>query len=212
MIKIFSCGLLDTNTYVAWEEETREGLIVDCGVEPLVLQPYLLENNIKVKYVVLTHGHFDHAEYVEKYGQFFKDAQIICHENELTVLYDIEANLSRWGGNERAYECDYTTVKEGDVLSLGKKDSDTCMNFTVLHTPGHTPGCLCLYDEKSKIMFTGDTLFKRGYGRTDFKYGDSSLLISSLVRLLKMDKEIVFYPGHDQSSTIGKEAAGYLMD
>lgn len=212
MIKIFSSGLLSSNTYVVWEENSKDGMIIDCGVPINIIDTFILEKDIKVKYVVLTHGHFDHAEYVTEYEKQYKDAKIICHEKELSVLLDIEANLSSWGDCPSKYSCNYSTVKEGDILTLGEKGQGTCMNFTVLHTPGHTPGCLCLYDEKSKIMFTGDTLFKRGYGRTDFKYGDSSVLFSSLRRLLKMDKEIVFYPGHDQASTIGKEATEYLMD
>ncbi len=206
MIKIFPQGLLDTNTYVVWEEASRECMIIDCGVMPQIIMPFIEENELLVKYVVLTHGHFDHAEYVEKYERVFTDAKIICHEKELLVLEDIEANLSVWGNRPRAYKCSYTTVAEGDVLTLGcEKSGEECMIFQILHTPGHTPGCICLYDEANKIMFTGDTLFKRSYGRTDFKYGSSATLFSSLRRLYHMDKEIVFYPGHYGSSTIGEE-------
>ena len=210
MIKIFSCGLLDTNTYVVWEERSKEGMIIDCGVEPFTVFRYVEEQKLKIRYVVLTHGHFDHAEYVEEYEKLFREAKIICHEDEKAVLYDMEANLSIWGKRPRAYDCKYTYVKEGDVLSLGKggdgqKSGEECMNFQILHTPGHTPGCICLYNERDKIMFTGDTLFKRSYGRTDFKYGDSRLMYSSLKRLYSMDPGIVFYPGHYQSSVIGDE-------
>ena len=205
MIKIFSCGLLDTNTYVAWEEHSHQGMIIDCGVDPQVVLPYVTEHNIQIKYVVLTHGHFDHAEYVEEYEHIFDGAEIICHNDEKAVLYDMEANLSIWGNRPREYDCSYTYVEEGNFLTLGEKSSDTCMNFQVLHTPGHTPGCICLLDEKNKIMFTGDTLFKRSYGRTDLKFGSPSQLYSSLKRLYRMDKEITFYPGHYEASTIGEE-------
>ena len=205
MIKTFSCGLLDTNTYVVWDSFSRQGMVIDCGVKPEIILPYITENKIDIKYVVLTHGHFDHAEYVEDYASAFPKAKVVCHESELCVLSDPEANLSGWGGVERAYKCDYTLVKEGDTLSLGEKSGEECMIFTVLHTPGHTPGGICLYEEKSKIMFTGDTLFKHSYGRTDFKYGNMNELFLSLKRLYKMDKDITFYPGHYESSTIGEE-------
>lgn len=208
MIKTFDCGLLDTNTYIAWDEGTRVGMIVDCGVDPSLLLDYIENNQIKIKYVVLTHGHFDHADYIEAYAKAFPEAELICHKNERAVLYDMEANLSIWGRRPRAYDCEYTYVSEGDVLSLSSNDEkcDTeCMKFTVLHTPGHTPGCICLYCEKDKIMFTGDTLFKNSYGRTDFKYGDSLLMRKSLSRLYSMDKDILFYPGHYGASTIGRE-------
>ena len=107
MIKTFSCGLLDTNTYVVWEEQTKEGMIIDCGVEPTVVLSFVNEQGLKIKYVVLTHGHFDHADYVEEYEKLFDEAKIICHKNEETVLFDIEANLSAWGKCPRAYKCSY---------------------------------------------------------------------------------------------------------
>ena len=206
MIKIFPYGLLDTNTYVVWEEKSKECMVIDCGVKPQMILPFIEENGLTVKYVVLTHGHFDHAEYALEYESVFDEARIVCHENELLVLEDADANLSSWGKGPRAYKCDFTLVKEGDILTLGDpKNADTCLFFQVLHTPGHTPGGICLYNEKFKIMFTGDTLFKRSYGRTDFKYGDENALFSSLKRLYRMDRDIVFYPGHYGSSTIKEE-------
>ena len=213
MIKTFGRGLLDTNTYIVWDESTSVGMIVDCGNDPQQLLEYINENNIKIKYVVLTHGHFDHADFVEEYARIFDGAKIICHQDEKKVLYDIDANLSMWGKHPRAYDCDYTYVKEGDLLSLSSADDEKsgkeCMSFKILHTPGHTPGCICLYCEKEKIMFTGDTLFRRSYGRTDFKYGNPQLMKHSLMRLLTMDEEIVFYPGHYAPSTIGDEGDCY---
>ena len=134
---------------------------------------------------------------------------MICHLEEKAVLFDIEANLSMWGKSPRAYKCNYTYVKEGDLLTLcdenSVKNDEECMKFTVLHTPGHTPGCICLYCEKDKIMFTGDTLFRRSYGRTNFKYGNPAEMRNSLIRLFSMDEDIAFYPGHYAPSTIGDE-------
>lgn len=205
MIKTFPCGLLDTNTYVVWEEHSLDAMIIDCGVEPQIISNFVCEMGLNIKYVVLTHGHFDHAHYVEEYEKAFPVSMIVCHIDEKAVLFDPLANLSTHLGEPKEYHCNYTFVKEGDLLTLGEKCSGECMNFQVLSTPGHTPGCICLYDEKSKIMFTGDTLFKRSYGRTDFKYGDPQKMYESLRRLYKMDREIAFYPGHYQSSTIENE-------
>ena len=205
MIKVFDTGILDTNTYVVWNEDSHLGMIIDCGVEPRAVLDFVNGEGISVKYIVLTHGHFDHAEYVEDYEKAFEGASVVCHENELCVLNDADANLSYWGARPRAYKCSYTTVKEGDVLSLGEKSGGECMNFEVLHTPGHTPGGICLYCQNDKIMFTGDTLFKRSYGRTDFKYGDARELFASLRRLYHMDGDTTFYPGHYQHSTIKEE-------
>lgn len=212
MIKIFPCGLLDTNTYVVWDENSLNGLIIDCGVEPHVIMKFIEERNINIKYVVLTHGHVDHAEFAEDYEKAFPEAKIICHEKELCVLLDVEANLSGWGKRPREYKCNYQTVKEGDVLTLGYENSDTgCLAFEILHTPGHTPGCICLYDRENQIMFTGDTLFRHSYGRTDFKHGNSQELFASLRRLLSLDPQITFYPGHYDKSTIGSEKGFFIF-
>lgn len=200
----FSCGILSSNTHIAWDGNSLEGMIVDCGVEATLIKDFTEKNGIKVKYIVLTHGHFDHCEYLEEYISAFPNASVVCHRAELEVLYDIEANLSFWGNAPREYKADYTLVSEGDVLTLGTLP-DTCMNFKVLHTPGHTPGSICLLEEKCKIMFTGDTLFKGSYGRVDLKYGSFSHMRSSLKRLFSLDENITFFSGHYEKSTIGQE-------
>ncbi len=212
MIKTFPCGILDTNTYVVWDEGTKVGMIIDCGVDPQMILNFTNEMGITVKYVVLTHGHIDHAEYAEEYERVFDGAKMVCHEDELLVLEDMEANLSVWGKNPRPYKCNYFLVKEGDILTLGdEKSGEECMNFTVLHTPGHTPGCICLYDRENQIMFTGDTLFRHSYGRTDFKHGSSQELFASLRRLLSLNPQITFYPGHYDKSTIGSEKGFFIF-
>ena len=200
----FSCGLLSSNTYVVWDEHSLEGMIIDCGVEPKLVKNFCEKFNIEIKYIVLTHGHFDHCDYIEGYCEQFPKAQFLCHKDELCVLEDIEGNLSFWGKSPRAYKADYSFLSEGDTVKLGKSDTE-CMIFKVLHTPGHTPGSICLLDEKSKIMYTGDTLFKNSYGRVDFKYGNPLQMRSSLLRLYSLDKDITFYPGHYGKSTIGEE-------
>lgn len=207
MIEVFPQGLLSSNTYVVWDEHSLDCMIVDCGVEVNDVLPFILEKGLNVKYVVLTHGHFDHAHFVRDYEKQFSKAQIICHEKEKDVLYDPYANLSAEGDTHFIYDCNYTYVKEGDLLTLGKKSDEECMIFQILSTPGHTPGSICLYDEKHQIMLTGDTLFKRSYGRTDFKYGDMQQMFFSLRRLYRMDKNITFYPGHNDPSTIGEETS-----
>jgi glyoxylase-like metal-dependent hydrolase (beta-lactamase superfamily II) len=132
----------------------------------------------------------------------------VCHEEESKVLTDPEANVSYLFGDTNAYEDCAVKVKEGDNIVLSGIDdngNETDMKFTVMHTPGHTPGCICLYNEEEKLMLTGDTLFAGGYGRTDFKYGSGAELMRSLRRLLSMEDEIVFYSGHGEMSRIGWE-------
>jgi len=165
---------------------------------------------LKVEYIVLTHGHFDHAHYTSEYVCAFPDAEIICHSEELKVLLDPSANLSTLFADERSYRFPYKTVEEGDMISLGKTESGANMIFKIIHSPGHTPGSICLLCEELGIMLTGDTLFNGGYGRTDFAYGSATQMRESLRRLLSLDGAVRFYPGHGIPSTISNEEQEYL--
>ncbi len=203
MIKTFSEGILGSNTYLYFDEKSKEGMIVDCGNNPDDIFDFCNENGVNVRIIVLTHGHFDHAHFIENYKNKFSCAVTVCHEKEIPVLSDSMANVSMLFGYPEIYPNPDKTVAEGDILNVGNS------NFEVLHTPGHTPGGICLYCEKEKIMFTGDTLFCGGRGRTDFKYGDESALISSLEKLINMDGEISFYSGHGMEGKIKYEKTTY---
>lgn len=174
-------------------------MIVDCGNAPQKIYEYCKINGIAVRYIVLTHGHFDHAHYVNEYKKLFGSADVVAHRDEVKVLTDPNANVSALFGEPTVYPEPDIAVTEGDILTVGEA------SFAVLHTPGHTPGGICLYCEKEKIMFTGDTLFFGGSGRTDFLYGDSGAMLRSLTRLLGMDGEIEFYSGHGSDGKIKYE-------
>ncbi|MBQ7352480.1 MAG: MBL fold metallo-hydrolase [Clostridia bacterium] len=197
MIKTFENGLLSSNVHLIYS--LGEGMIVDCGVRVDTVKDFILENNIEVKYIVLTHGHYDHCGYLANYIKAFPMASVICHTDEVQVLTDSEANVSEYLGAPCVYNYDYKLVNEGDKIRVGE------LEFSVLHTPGHTPGGICLLCKEQKLMLTGDTLFKNGYGRYDFKYGDFKSLRQSLLRLLSLDGDIVFYSGHGEKSTIEGE-------
>ncbi len=196
MIKTFNNGLLESNVHVY--SNNGEAMIIDCGAPLSSIKAYILQNNLTVKYIVLTHGHFDHVAFIDDYVNAYPDAKIVCHEAEKTVLYNPEANLSPYFSCEAIYDHPYFTVKHGDKLTLGKSE------FKIIHAPGHTLGCICLYFKDEKIMFTGDVLFSGTYGRTDFPYGDAEQMFKSLKMLLNMDNDITFYSGHYTSSTIGE--------
>lgn len=193
-IKTFPNGLLSSNAYVVWDK--NECMIVDLGVKVKYLEEFIKDKGLTVKYLVLTHGHYDHANYIGEYIEAFPNANVICHTDEYKVLTDKIANVSYLVGEPCTYNYDYTFVNNGDTLTIG--DS----KLKVLNFPGHTPGCICLLDEQSKIMLTGDVIFAHGYGRTDFLYGDSSLMRASLLQIAKMDEEITIYPGHGESAKL----------
>lgn len=198
MIKRFSGGLLDSNTYAIYCSKSKNAIIVDCGCDVNEISEYITEHGLSVKYVILTHGHYDHAEYTEEYLRAFPNAVLVCHEDEKQVLCDPDGNLTSFFGIAKKYPLPTLTVKDGDVIALSED-----MEFKVIHAPGHTPGCICLLDERQKLMITGDVLFANSYGRVDFKYGEPSKMITSLERLLKLDPEITFFAGHYEHSKIG---------
>ena len=207
MIKRFDRNAYGVNTYAVWNPHTNtdgrhEAMVVDAGHPPEEVVSFAEKENLQVKYIVLTHGHYDHVCYLPQYRALFPSASVICHEKESAVLGDEEANVSFLFGDPSVYQDADAKVNEGDVLTLCGKEDAEMLSFKVLHTPGHTPGCICLYCASEKLMLTGDTLFDEGCGRTDFKYGNPAEMIRSLRRLYAMDPEITFYSGHGDSSII----------
>ena len=205
MIKTVEGGLLGSNTYVVFNNSGKNAMIVDCGCRAESALSFIKSKELSVKYIVLTHGHFDHAHYTEEYVNIFPNAEIICHGEELKVLLDPNANLSSFVSDGKPYRFNYKTVSDGDVITLTAPEEKDNLSFKIIHSPGHTPGSICLLCEERGVMLTGDTLFKNGYGRTDFMYGSSSQLMDSLRRLLSLDGKITFYPGHGAPSTISNE-------
>lgn len=193
MIKTF-IGRLESNVHIY--SNGGEAIIIDCGADISGIKAYIIENKLTVKYIVLTHGHFDHICKINDYIDTFPEAKIVCHEDEKTVLYNPFANLSQLFVGKTIYDYPYFTVKHGDKLTVGGAE------FKIIHAPGHTLGCICLYCKNEQIMFTGDVLFDGTYGRIDFPTGDAEQMLNSLKMLLKMDAEITFYPGHYGSAKI----------
>ena len=202
MIKKIDGGLLGSSVYIVYTEESKRAMVVDCGVPIDDFIDFIISEKLSVDYIVLTHGHFDHVDYIDRYVNEFPNAKILCHVDELKILLDPEANLSPYIATSKAYDYPYETLKDGDEISIGEKDK---ISFKIIHSPGHTPGSMCLLCENDKVMITGDTLFKGSYGRIDFKYGSRMDMYASLRRLLTLDPEITFHPGHGESSKIKYE-------
>lgn len=199
MYKIFSGGLLGSNTHVVWDSESLECMIADCGNPVGEIKRFIADKGLLVKYVVLTHSHFDHAHYVADFADAFPEAKICAHKEEIKLLFDPEANVSMYFGTPEIYAMPTQILHTGDTISLGNLD------FSVLSTPGHTPGSICLYCKSEKLMLTGDTLFMGGRGRCDFKYGSESEMAASLRKILSMDGDILFLSGHGAPSYIADE-------
>jgi glyoxylase-like metal-dependent hydrolase (beta-lactamase superfamily II) len=132
MIKRIEGGLLGSSVYIVYTEESKRAIIVDCGVPVHEITGFIADERLSVDYIVLTHGHFDHVDYIDRYVNEFPDAKILCHVDELKVLLDPEANLSPYIATTKAYRYPYVTVNEGDMISIGKNDE---ISFKIIYSP-----------------------------------------------------------------------------
>ena len=184
IIHTLPLGDYQTNTYIA--ENDGHCVIIDAGYAPETILRFLADHDLTADAILLTHGHFDHVGAVRDLA-----AELACsvylHESELSMPPMMTAGPLY-----------YThTYGEGDHLTFAG------IRFRVLHTPGHTPGSVCLMAEDH--LFSGDTLFAGSCGRTDFPGGDWATIRKSLTRLAGMENDYLVHPGHGESTTLARE-------
>lgn len=190
-------GIMGVNCYVLGEKS--EAVIVDPGSDAKKLIDILNNNEITAKYILLTHCHFDHILAVENLMKEL-DVKLIACQNEKENLLNPEVNYTnRYSKKPVKLKADIY-VKNGDVLNIGGH------SFTVIETPGHTSGSMCLHCEEEGILISGDTLFYSSVGRCDLATGDEKSLIKSIKeRLFVLPEETQVLPGHGDNTTIGFE-------
>ena len=187
-----------TNAYVYYDKASGEGVIIDPAGEAKEIIKFLTDNSIKIKYILLTHGHYDHIMAVEEVAAHTR-AQITAGADESELLGDPRLNFSDRLGEGIKIKIG-KPLKDGDVLKVGGA------NLKVLHTPGHTKGGVCYYDEQEGTLFSGDTLFHESVGRTDFPGGSMDVLERSIAgKLFSLPEDTMVYPGHMRMTTIGHE-------
>ncbi|MGI6763759.1 MAG: MBL fold metallo-hydrolase [Clostridiales Family XIII bacterium] len=191
-------GPLSVNTYLVVDEETNKGFIVDPGGEDIDLLEFVKENNIEIEYIILTHGHGDHICGLESYQKAWPKASLIVHEEEHELLSDPRKNYSTMTcGRPLSFTADHY-VQDGEILKAGG------LEIKFVFTPGHTPGGMCVYVGDS--LFSGDTLFARSIGRTDFPGSSFAALKKSIEeKLYTLPADTMVYPGHMEPTTIGIE-------
>ncbi len=196
-IQTFHVGIIDTNCYVLTDEVTGESLVIDPGD----VSQSLIESikNKNVKYILLTHGHYDHILGAAKLKKII-DAPVLISEEDAPCLYD--DNLSRAGLHfpepQEHIKAD-RLLKDGDTISFGNSE------IKVMHTPGHTVGCVCYILEESRIIFSGDTLFSLSVGRTDFDGSSNYDMMKSLSALASLEGDYNVFPGHGGATALSFE-------
>jgi glyoxylase-like metal-dependent hydrolase (beta-lactamase superfamily II) len=196
-VQTFPVGELKSNCHIVINEEVNQAVFIDCGGEPLKLLNYLTKNNLELKAILLTHGHYDHFEGVS-YVQEKTNCKVYISKqdsNMLTSNVDSLAKLLEYESFSPVK--DFITVSNGDVIKEGN------LEFKVLSTAGHTLGSVCYIC--NDCLFTGDTLFKRSMGRTDFPTGSYFDMKNSLQKLYNLEGNYKVYTGHDGNTDLQSE-------
>ena len=178
------------NCYIIQDEETKETMVIDPGGSFPKIEEMLNVLNADVKYILLTHCHADHigavSELKEKFG-----GKVLIHRFDEDGLKDPAINLSSHIGLGDIRLDDDSRLNDGDVLHVGK------IELRVIHTPGHTAGGISLYCEEEKLLFSGDTLFRGSWGRTDLPTSSLEQIMDSITnKLMRLPEDTIVYPGH----------------
>ena len=204
ILKAVITGMFDSNCYILSDE--GEAAIIDPGADVEDIARVLdeqgsklgLNNGLKLKYIIMTHAHIDHIAQVDNL-RCALGGKTVVHKDDAPLLGNARLNGSTLFMRSRTFDMADILVSDGDVLELGKAKLD------IIHTPGHTPGGMCILvkdgADGESCIFTGDTLFRMSVGRTDLGAGAQRKIMASLRRLMELDGALKVYPGHGPSTT-----------
>lgn len=193
----FILGPVKTNSYFLIDEKTNDAVVIDPGIDGEGILRKLRERNLNVSLILLTHGHFDHTLALPVLLRHTA-AKVAIHSHDNEMLLDPQKSFAlQFTGEASPLKSADLLLEDGQVIAFHEK------RIRVLHTPGHTKGsvCYCVDD----LMFTGDTLFARGVGRTDLYGGDFETLTRSLQTVKSLTEDYKIYPGHGNSTRLSVE-------
>ena len=190
-------GPLQVNCFILADEKTKEAVIIDPGDDAQELLKIIKDKGLKVKYLLITHGHFDHVG-ANKALKEATGAELLIHEGDAQIMASASMHSRAFGMNAVASPHADRYVKHGEVITAGE------ISLKVLHTPGHSPGGISLLEQG--MVFTGDALFAGSIGRTDLPGGDLNTLLRSIkTNLMTLPDETKVFCGHGPATTIGDE-------
>ena len=200
----FTFNMFGVNTYILWDNISKDAIIIDPGMvndsEQKIIDEFIEKNNLKLSHLVNTHMHIDHAfgvQYMKnRYNLKFEcniDDQFLAQRlNEQAAMFGLPISIE-----ELQIDVD---LKNGDVIYVGDEE------LRILHVPGHSPGSIVLYAPQSSFIISGDVLFNSSIGRTDLPGGSYPQLISAInEKLMTLPEDVIVYPGHGNETSIGQE-------
>ncbi len=197
IIKTLAVGPIMANCYIVGCENTKQAAVIDPGDDTDKILMALADAKLTLKYILNTHGHFDHVGGNRR----MKDAtgaELLIHAEDASMLASLPQAAASFGLSADSSPPPDKTIDEGDTITFGE------ITFKVLHTPGHSPGGVSFHADS--IVFVGDTLFAGSIGRTDFAGGDFNTLIASIKnKLIPLGDDVTVYTGHGPTTTIGQE-------
>ncbi len=198
MVTTIVVGVLEANCHIVWDDETLDAIIIDPGDDGAKIASYMDKYGIKPRMIINTHFHFDHTG-ANKYLKEKYAIPICIGKADAPFLPKAYLHAQQFMIRSQPSPPADRLLFDGECLQVGSID------FVVLETPGHSPGSICLYDSKRKILFSGDTLFYESVGRWDLPGGDELQLRRSLQRLARLPEETLVYTGHGIETTIKHE-------
>jgi hydroxyacylglutathione hydrolase len=207
ILETIPVGLLQCNCSILGDETSREAIVVDPGDDIPRILALLAKHSLTVKQIVITHAHIDHIAGAHRLKQL-TSAPILYNQNDLALVKMMDVQATWLGIPTPTVSNPDDTLDDGKIITIGAnpRKGETGLTGSILHTPGHTEGSVCLYLPAQTLLLAGDTLFAGSVGRTDLPGGNTNKLLRSIhERLLILPDDVTVIPGHGPRTTIGSE-------